>query len=240
MRVLLVGYGKMGLTIEKILIKRGHNVVGVIDSNNSNDVVKYSSENTDVAIEFTQPASAFRNISSLVRAGVKVVSGTTAWLDQKPEVDKITIAEKGGFLYASNFSIGVNLFFHINEMLAKLMNTHTQYDVKIDEIHHTQKKDAPSGTALSLYDGVVNNLDRKSDWELEKASSPNVVRIDAIRSPHVPGTHKVSYSSDIDTIDISHTAHTREGFALGAVIAAEWIADKVGVFDMSDVLKVNG
>ncbi|MFY0626667.1 MAG: 4-hydroxy-tetrahydrodipicolinate reductase [Reichenbachiella sp.] len=235
MKVALVGYGKMGQAIEKILLERGHTISKTISINNPDDIQNIDSDNTDVAIEFTAPESAFANISNCLSNGVPVVSGSTGWLDQYIEVEKLCKEKKGGFFYASNYSLGVNIFFKINQVLAKMMNGHG-YESSMLEVHHTQKLDAPSGTAITLAEGLIENLKEKTSWINEAANQKDQIGIISERKENVPGTHVVTYESDIDTLEISHVAHSRKGFAMGAVLAAEWLVGKEGVFSMEDLL----
>ncbi|MBP6040720.1 MAG: 4-hydroxy-tetrahydrodipicolinate reductase [Flavobacterium sp.] len=230
MKIALLGYGKMGKVIERIALERGHEIVLKKDENNTYEGLS----NADVAIDFSVPSAAVENISSSFHANVPVVSGTTGWLDRYDEVITLCKEKKGGFISSSNFSLGVNLFFEINDYLAKIMAPYTSYSVAMEEIHHTQKLDAPSGTAISLAKGVIENSPY-TNWTLDQANA-NEIHIDAKRIADVPGTHTVTYNSEVDSIEIKHTAHNREGFALGAVIAAEWLAGKQGVFTMKDVL----
>ena len=231
MKIALLGYGRMGQTIERLAVKRGHEIVLKVDENS----VEYNIQNADIAIDFSVPSAAFNNITSCFKNGVPVVSGTTGWLKQYEEALKICSENKGAFIYASNFSLGVNVFFELNEYLAKMMANLKNYTVSMEEIHHTKKLDAPSGTAITLAEGVIKNTDYK-DWALNVTNSPDELPIVAKRIPDVPGTHEVTYTSNIDTIAIKHTAHSREGFALGAIVAAEWLLGKEGVFSMRDVL----
>ena len=230
MKIALLGYGKMGKVIERIALERGHEIVLKKDENNTYEGLS----NADVAIDFSVPSAAVENISSSFHANVPVVSGTTGWLDRYDEVITLCKEKKGGFISSSNFSLGVNLFFEINDYLAKIMAPYTSYSVAMEEIHHTQKLDAPSGTAISLAKGVIENSPY-TNWTLDQATA-NEIHIDAKRIADVPGNHTVTYNSEVDSIEIKHTAHNREGFALGAVIAAEWLAGKQGVFTMKDVL----
>ncbi|MBI1667197.1 4-hydroxy-tetrahydrodipicolinate reductase [Capnocytophaga periodontitidis] len=230
MKIALLGYGKMGKTIEQIAVARGHEIVLKID----NAETPYNITIADVAIEFSTPNSAFANISNSLTHKVPVVAGTTGWLSQYNEAVALCKAQQTAFLYASNFSIGVNVFFALNKTLAKLMSGLKEYEVAIEEIHHTQKLDAPSGTAITLAEGIIAETD-KAGWHLDTAGE-NEIPIVAKRIDNTPGTHIITYSSEVDTIEIKHTAHNRNGFALGAVMAAEWIVDKQGVFTMSDVL----
>ena len=231
MKIALLGYGKMGQVIERIALERGHEIVLKKDENNTFEGLS----NADVAIDFSVPMAAVENISSCFHANVPVVSGTTGWLEHYDEMAKLCAAKNGGFISSSNFSLGVNIFFEINEYLAKIMSKFDSYSVQMEEIHHTQKLDAPSGTAISLAKGVIENSAYK-EWTLENAASDQI-HIETKRIGTVPGTHTVTYNSAVDAIEIKHTAHNREGFALGAVIAAEWIVGKQGIFTMKDVLE---
>lgn len=233
MKIALLGYGKMGQTIEKIALSRGHEIVIKIDK----DAESYDISDAEVAIDFSIPDAAVHNISNCLNHSVPIISGTTGWLERYEEMETLCRKKKGAFLYASNFSLGVNIFFELNKQLAKMMGNLEQYEVQIEEIHHKQKLDEPSGTAITLAEGVIEHT-KHGQWELDKATKENSIPITAIRSPEVPGTHTVRYGSEVDCIDIKHTAHTRQGFALGAVVAAEWIADKKGVFSMKDVLGI--
>jgi len=230
MKIALLGYGKMGKTIEKIAIERGHEVVLKIDEN----IEDHDLSMADVAIDFSVPQAAFNNITTCFKNQLPVICGTTGWLENYEKAVEICKQENSAFLYASNFSIGVNLFFGLNEKLAKMMKVFSNYSVEIEEIHHTQKLDAPSGTAISLAQQIISNSSKKA-WQLNKAGE-NEIPIYAKRIENVPGTHTVSYKSEIDSIEIKHTAHSREGFALGAIIAAEWLKDKKGVYNMKDVI----
>ena len=232
MKIALLGYGRMGKEIEKIAISRGHEIV--IKKNNND---KIDINLADVAIDFSVPTSAFLNISNCLNNNVPVISGTTGWLEKFNEVVDLCNQKKGAFIYASNFSLGVNIFFELNKQLAKMMNSLNDYTISMEEIHHTKKLDAPSGTAITLAEGIIENTS-KEKWELDKKTSENSIQIDAKRIPEVPGTHSVWYNSDVDSIEIKHTAHNRKGFALGAVVAAEWILGKTGVFTMKDVLNI--
>jgi 4-hydroxy-tetrahydrodipicolinate reductase len=251
-RIMLIGYGKMGQAIEKIALQRGNTIVYKIDVNNSDDLKNISSKDVDVAIEFTQPESAYQNVKTCLQNGIPVVCGTTGWLEHKPEIEAMCKARNGAFFYASNYSIGVNIFFKVNEFLANMMNEYPDYQIAIEEIHHTQKKDAPSGTAITLAEGIFKNIPRKTEWVLDENNiaknthsqnnlsiKPNQIPISALRITDVPGTHTIFYQSEIDTIEIKHTAHTRYGFALGATLAAEFLVGKKGVFDMNDLLFAN-
>ena len=230
MKIALLGYGKMGKTIEKIAIERGHEVVLKIDENIEN----FDLSQADIAIDFSVPNAAFNNITTCFKNKLPVICGTTGWLANYDKAVEICNQENVAFLYASNFSIGVNLFFELNQKLVKMMNPFSNYSVEIEEVHHIQKLDAPSGTAISLAEQIIQNSYKKS-WKLNRAEE-NEIPIYAKRIENVPGTHTVSYKSKIDSIEIKHTAHSREGFALGAIIAAEWLKDKKGVYRMKDVL----
>jgi len=231
MKIALLGYGKMGQTIEKIAVSRGHEIVVIVDKNTE----KYDINLADVAIDFSIPTVAVNNISNCFNNQVPVVSGTTGWLKNYDSMVELCNQKGGGFIYASNFSLGVNIFFELNKHLAKMMKNLSQYNVSMEEIHHKQKLDEPSGTAITLAEGVIEHTKYKG-WEVDKATKEINIPIKAIRSPEVPGTHIVDYSSEVDSIEIKHTAHNRKGFALGAVIAAEWLVGKKGVFSMRDVL----
>jgi 4-hydroxy-tetrahydrodipicolinate reductase len=235
MKILLIGYGKMGKTIEGIALNRGNEIAGRIDVGNN---LQDFNGPVDVAIEFTQPEAAVKNLKTCFDKGIPVVCGTTGWGNQQAEVEAYCKSKGGTLLYSSNFSLGVNIFFKLNEYLARIMQHYPQYDVSIDETHHTQKKDAPSGTAISLANGVLKNLTRKTEWKLGKAESSEQLSIHSFRVDPAPGTHVVKYQSAIDDVEITHTAHSREGFALGAVVVAEWLAGKKGIFTMDDFLKL--
>lgn len=232
MKIALLGYGKMGQTIERIALERGHEIVLKKDEFNTYEGLS----NADVAIDFSIPTAAVENISNCFYANVPVISGTTGWLERFDEMVALCEEKKGAFISSSNFSLGVNLFFGLNEYLAKMMSKFDSYKVNMEEIHHTQKLDAPSGTAISLAKGVIENSNY-TNWTLGEAKE-NLIHIEALRIGDVPGTHTVTYNSSVDSIEIKHTAHNREGFALGAVIAAEWIVGKQGVFTMRDVLNL--
>lgn len=236
MKIALIGYGKMGKTIEEIAVQRGHVIVLRIDEINISDFTKENISKADVSIEFTGPHSAYENIKKAIEFEIPVVCGSTGWLEKLQEIQQLCQLKKGTFLYASNFSVGVNIFFEINKRLASLMATHTDYDVNIIEIHHTQKKDAPSGTAITLAEQTLDNIKRKKSWVNKISDNVEELEILSERIDPAPGTHKVKYSSAIDDIEIIHTAHSRKGFALGAVLAAEYIYNKKGLFSMKDVL----
>lgn len=233
MNIALLGYGRMGQTIEKIALKRGHNVVLTIDK----DDTDYDITKADVAIDFSIPSVAFNNISHCLKNNVPVVSGTTGWLKDFEKAVHLCKEHNGAFIYASNFSLGVNIFFELNNMLAKMMGNLKDYKVCMEEIHHTQKLDAPSGTAISLANGIIENHSNYNDWKLDQEGE-HTIPIVAKRIPDVPGTHTIEYISEVDTLKIEHVAHNRQGFALGAVIAAEWLVGKTGIFSMRDVLNI--
>ncbi|MCI2227653.1 4-hydroxy-tetrahydrodipicolinate reductase [Polaribacter sp. MSW13] len=232
MKIALLGYGRMGKEIEKVAISRGHEIV--IKKNNEEDI---DVNLADVAIDFSIPSSAFNNISNCINNNVPVISGTTGWLEKYKDAIALCKEKQGAFIYASNFSLGVNIFFELNRQLAKMMHTLEDYSISMEEIHHTRKLDAPSGTAITLAEGIIENSSKKK-WELGKSISENSIPISAKRIADIPGTHTVLYNSEVDAIEIKHTAHNRKGFALGAVVAAEWIVDKTGVFSMKDVLNI--
>jgi len=230
MKIALLGYGKMGKVIERIALERGHEIVLRKSSNISFNGL----ETADVAIDFSVPDSAVCNISECFATNIPVVSGTTGWLEQYDKIVTLCNEKNGAFIYGSNFSLGVNIFFELNEYLAKIMANLNQYKVSMEEIHHTQKLDAPSGTAISLANGVIKNS-AYQEWTLENPREDQI-HIEAKRIENIPGTHSVFYDSEVDQIEIKHTAHSREGFALGAVVAAEWLVGKKGVYTMKDVL----
>lgn len=230
MKIALLGYGKMGKTIERLAQERGHEIVFRI----TEDVEKFDLEQADVAIDFSVPDAAFNNITTCFQKQVPVISGTTGWLKRYPEAVEICKKNDAAFIYASNFSLGVNLFFEFNKKLAAMMSKFTEYNISLEEIHHTQKLDAPSGTAITLAEQIIENT-TKTGWKLGEASEEEIP-ITAKRIENVPGTHTINYDSPVDTIKIEHIAHSRDGFALGAIIAAEWLQYKKGVFTMKDVL----
>ena len=236
MKIALIGYGKMGRTIEELAIERGHSIGLIIDVDSIDHFTKENLDKCDVAIEFTGPGSAIKNILHCLESGIPVVSGSTGWLKDLDEVVNSCNKNKGSFLCASNFSVGVNLFFELNKQLARIMNNHSEYDVSLEETHHTQKKDAPSGTAITLADELIKEIPGKKQWVNRPSSEPGDLVIVSKRTDPVPGTHSVRYCSAIDDIEIIHTAHSRKGFALGAVLAAEYIHDKKGVFSIGKVL----
>ena len=236
MKIALLGYGKMGKSIEVIAKDRGHQISIKIDSKNLNSLTIESFNEIDVAIDFSTPSTAKNNIELALKSKTPIISGTTGCLEQIEEMKNLCLVENTAFLYASNFSLGVNLFFELNKKLALLMSNHQNYEVSMEEIHHTQKLDAPSGTSISLAEQVINSQELKKEWVLDTKTKPEELLIQASRKNKVPGTHIVKYESDIDSITIEHEAHSREGFALGAVIAAEWLLPKKGVYTMKDVL----
>lgn len=238
-KIALVGYGKMGKAIEKIALNKSHEISFRIDKNSISDLDKISKENTDVIIEFTGPESAFHNLERLLPTGIPIVSGSTGWTDKLEYARALCLEYNNAFLWASNFSVGVNLFFEINKRLAEMMSKYKEYTPSIEEVHHTQKLDAPSGTAITTAEGILKYYKDLEGWKLEEGEqqeSSDHLYIKSIREDPAPGTHTVTYRSAIDDIQLQHTAHSREGFALGAVIAAEFIVDKKGVFTMQDVL----
>ncbi len=236
MKIALIGYGKMGKAIESIALSKGHEIVLKIDIQNNQDFTEAALQKADVAIEFTGPHSAFENVKKCIAWGVPVVSGSTGWLDHWAEIKDLCAEKNGTLIYSSNYSIGVNLFFELNKQLAQLMESYNSYDVSMTEVHHTEKKDAPSGTAISLAEQILTNLGRKNKWVNTASGNSNELVIQSERIDPAPGTHIVKYSSEVDDIEIIHTAHTRIGFASGAVLAAEFAFEKKGTFTMKDVL----
>lgn len=236
MKIALIGYGKMGKIIEEIALQRSHEIILKIDINNLDEFTAENLAKADAAIEFTGPHSAFENVKKILSFGTPLVCGSTGWLDKFDEIKKLVADKNGAFLYASNFSIGVNIFFELNKKLATLMAPHSDYEIGIKEIHHTQKKDAPSGTAITLAEQILERNKRKKRWVNENSENVDDLEIISERIDPAPGTHIVKYSSTIDDIEIIHTAHSRKGFALGAVMAAEFIKGKKGNFSMKDVL----
>lgn len=236
MKIAIIGYGKMGQVIEKIAIGRGHEISLKLSS--EDDINQINTENTDVAVEFTNPKSAYNNIEHCIKSGVPVISGSTGWLDKFDNIKELTEIQNGAFFYASNFSVGVNIFFRLNEILAKMMNPMTDYKISMEEIHHTEKKDSPSGTGITLAEGIISQNEKLERWVNEPSSSPKELQIISKRIDKVPGTHTIKYDSPVDSIEITHTAHSREGFGLGSVLAAEWIIGKKGVFGMNDMIKL--
>ena len=233
MKIALFGYGKMGKEIEQIALQRGHEIVLKIKGTEEYDISQ-----ADIAIDFSIPNVALSNIVSCFRNNVPVISGTTGWLDDFDKAIDVCKENNGSFIYASNFSIGVNIFFELNKQLAKMMNSQKEYSINVEEIHHTKKLDTPSGTAITLAEGIINNTSKR-DWQLKETQiNDGTIPIEAKRILDVPGTHIISYESQIDSIEIKHTAHNRKGFALGAVIAAEWLNNKIGIYTMKDVLNI--
>lgn len=245
MNILLLGYGKMGKTIERIALERGHHIAGRINIDNVADLDQIQSGDVDAVIEFSSPESAVHNLTYCLEHGWPVVCGTTGWLGHRADIEALCQAKKGAFFYASNYSIGVNLFFKLNKTLAQFMRNYPSYRVSMTEIHHTEKKDAPSGTAITLAEGVMEHLPHKRRWTVSEAggdpvaAADDAIDIESLREGTVPGTHTVRYDSVVDRIEISHVAHSREGFALGAVMAAEWLVGREGVFGMDDLLNFN-
>lgn len=236
LQIALLGYGKMGKAIEEIALKRGHKIVLKITDENLEDLTSENITKADVAIEFSTPASAVNNILFCLQNKVPVISGTTGWLHDLEKIEKECVEVNGAFLYASNFSVGVNLFFELNKKLASLMSAHTDYKIQIEEVHHTHKKDAPSGTAITLAEQIIELHPDIESWKNEVTKNNSELPIISKRIDEVPGTHSVKYGSDVDEIEIIHTAHNRSGFATGAVLAAEYVHDKKGIFTMKDVL----
>jgi 4-hydroxy-tetrahydrodipicolinate reductase len=239
MKIALIGYGKMGKAIEEIAISRGHEITHRISSSNPIQTIDLS--DSDVAIEFTRPDLAIEHIHYCINQNLPIVVGTTAWQEKLSEVSNFVKLRNGAMLHASNFSVGVNIFFELNRTLSKLMSNHPEYKIEVEEIHHVQKLDAPSGTAVSLLNDILIENKNYSDWDLVSdfnETDSNKIPVIAKREPDVPGTHEINYASEIDTITIKHIAHNRKGFALGAVLAAEFLNGKSGVYTMSDVLKI--
>lgn len=246
MKIVLLGYGKMGQLIERFAMKRGHEVVLIIDERNRNSITPEDLEDADMAIDFSTPHAALENISLCFESNLPLVVGTTGWYEHLDEVKETCLEADQSFLYGSNFSIGVNIFFHINKMLAKAINPYKQYDVQVEEIHHIHKLDAPSGTAITIAEGILENNDEKKTWVNSVEGSgeeiipkANELLIESLRIEEVPGTHTVLYSSEVDQIELKHTAHSREGFALGAVIAAEWLLGKKGFYQVTEMFDFN-
>ena len=237
MNIALIGYGKMGKAIETIAKERGHRIALIIDQQNLQYLTKENLQKIDVAIEFTGPHSAVSNLSNCINAGTPVVCGSTGWLQQWDEIKNLCQQQQGALIYASNFSVGVNLFFELNKQLAVLMNNHPAYKISVEETHHTEKKDAPSGTAISLAEQILQQISRKKNWTMASPADDEIL-ISSKRIDPAPGTHTIKYSSAIDDIEITHTAHNRIGFATGAVLAAEFLLNKTGLFSMKDVLGI--
>jgi 4-hydroxy-tetrahydrodipicolinate reductase len=239
MKIAIIGYGRMGKMIEEAALQKGHTIGLVIDLNNQADLTARNIASHDVAIEFTTPASAWNNISVCFDADTPVVSGTTGWLERIPELKERCLRENHAFVYSSNFSIGVNILFHINRQLAKLINPLDQYKPRIEEIHHTRKLDAPSGTAISLAQGLIGEINRLQNWELSETADNQTIPVKAIRADDIIGIHEVIYESDVDTLSVRHSAKNRKGFVHGTILAAEFIVNKKGFFTMEDVLGFN-
>lgn len=237
MNIALIGYGKMGHAIEKIAVSRGHSIVARVDAN-PQDWETLKNVKADVAIEFSIPAKAAENLKKCLEMGIPVLSGTTGWLAEKASVDQIALSKSVPFFYASNYSLGVNLFFKLNEYLARLVSQYPQYEIAMEEIHHTQKKDAPSGTAITLAEGILKQFKQKTGWALAGNRTSTEIPITSKRMDPYPGQHTITYHSTVDDIEIRHTAHSREGFALGAVLVAEWLPAQKGVLGMDDFLKL--
>ncbi|MFO7829607.1 MAG: 4-hydroxy-tetrahydrodipicolinate reductase [Bacteroidales bacterium] len=236
MKIVIIGYGKMGKEIEKMALQQGHEIILKIDQDNRKEFESDQFKQADVAIEFSNPENAYQNILQCFKADVPVVSGTTGWMNDFEKAVEVCKSENKTFFYASNFSLGVNIFFKVNEYLAKMMDNYSDYKVNIEETHHTQKLDAPSGTAISLAKGVINNIGRLSKWEKENTQNENSIPVASFREGSVPGNHKVIYESSFDKICIEHDAKSRQGFAMGAILAAEFIHNKKGYFTMDDLL----
>lgn len=246
MKIALLGYGKMGQIIERFALERGHEIVLKVNIDNQEELTVSNLRKADVAIDFSTPDAAIGNIYTCFDANVPVVVGTTGWYGQLQEVKNDCLQRNNALLYGSNFSIGVNLFFHMNKMLARVMNNFPAYEVQVEEIHHTQKLDSPSGTAMTIAEGIVDNLDRKSEWVNELVGTPfdEIIKkeqllIESHRIENIPGTHTVVYSSEVDEIEFKHTAHSRSGFALGAVVAAEWLEKRQGFYNITDIFDFN-
>lgn len=246
MKLALLGYGKMGQIIERFALERGHEVVLKITIDNLQDLTVANLAKADVAIDFSAPDAVVNNIYKCFEASVPIVVGTTGWYGKLQEIKNDCLSSNNTLLYGSNFSIGVNLFFYLNKVLAKLMNNYPAYEVQVEEIHHTQKLDAPSGTAMTIAEDIIENLDRKTEWlnEIVGTPIPEIIKneqllIESHRIENVPGTHTVVYSSEVDDIEIKHTAHSRAGFALGALVAAEWLQNKQGFYNVADVFNFN-
>jgi len=237
MKIALLGYGRMGKTIEAIALDRGHEIVIKTSDIVPSQTVISDIKKADIAIDFSIPNAAFSNISICLNNNIPVISGTTGWLDDYNKIVDLCEQKKGAFIYASNFSLGVNIFFELNKTLAKMMSALKDYNVDLEEIHHTQKLDAPSGTAITLAEGIVENHNGFNSWQLD-GNEDKVLPITAKRIENVPGTHSITYKSEVDTIKVEHIAHNRQGFALGAVVAAEWLVGKTGVYTMKDVLNI--
>ena len=236
MRIGIIGYGKMGKAIASIAAERGHQIAETIDIDNRDSLKVWRPEEVDVAVEFTVPNQAFDNIKQCIKLGIPVVSGTTGWLEKKPELDQYCQLNNGTYFYASNYSLGVNITFQVNRYLARIMNAYQDFSVSMEEIHHTEKKDAPSGTAITLSQGIIDELDRINRWSLGVEADPGTLPINSLREGKVPGTHTVKYTTEFDEITLKHKALSRHGFALGAVLVTEWIQNRKGILTMDDFL----
>lgn len=246
MKIVILGYGKMGQLIEKFALKRGHEIALIVDAHNRESITAEDLADADIAIDFSTPDAALANISLCFEADLPLVVGTTGWYEHLQEVKETCIEANQSLLYGSNFSIGVNIFFHINRLLAKAVSPYQQYDVQVEEIHHIHKLDAPSGTAITIAEGIIENSDVKKTWvnqvvgsDEEVVNQPNELLIESLRIEEVPGTHTVLYSSEVDQIEFKHTAHNRDGFALGAVVAAEWLYGKKGFYQVTEIFDFN-
>lgn len=238
MNIAIIGYGRMGQTIESIALDRRHEIKAIIDVDNKEDIHHLHRKNIHAAIEFTQPESAYKNITALLQQNIPVVSGTTGWLDKMEEIKKLVVETDTGFFYAPNYSIGVNLFFAINEFAARLMNKFPDFGVHIEEVHHIHKLDSPSGTAIHMANDILKATDRMDSWVNHDKPDKGQLGIHSARKPDVPGIHSTMYTGDFDEIEIKHTATSRHGFATGAVLAAEYISDKKGIHSMKDLLEI--
>ncbi|MBD1430643.1 MULTISPECIES: 4-hydroxy-tetrahydrodipicolinate reductase [Sphingobacterium] len=246
MKIVILGYGKMGQLIEKFALKRGHEIALIVDAHNRESITAEDLADADIAIDFSTPDAALANISLCFEADLPLVVGTTGWYEHLQEVKETCLEANQSLLYGSNFSIGVNIFFHINRLLAKAVSPYQQYDVQVEEIHHIHKLDAPSGTAITIAEGIIDNSDVKKTWvnqvvgsDEEVVNQPNELLIESLRIEEVPGTHTVLYSSEVDQIEFKHTAHNRDGFALGAVVAAEWLYGKKGFYQVTEIFDFN-
>lgn len=239
MKIALIGYGKMGKTIEKLALEKKDEIVVKIDDTTLDQFTEENLKRADVAIEFSTPEVAFNNISKCINSGIPVVSGTTGWLHRYSEIEHLCKQKNGGFFYASNYSLGVNIFFKVNEYLAKIMNNFPEFDVAIDETHHIHKLDAPSGTAITIAEGILKNIVRKTAWEKESTDNSSKIAVKSHRIGEHPGEHVVKYNSPIETVEILHTSKSREGLAMGALMAARYMQNKVGIFGMDDLLSIS-
>ncbi|WP_347156868.1 4-hydroxy-tetrahydrodipicolinate reductase [Pontibacter chitinilyticus] len=238
MRILLIGYGKMGKTIEQMALAKGHQIAGIVDHTNAEELQQYTAAQVDVAIEFTHPEAAFGNIAYCLQQQIPVVVGSTGWLNRFQEAVILCEQHQGAFFYASNFSVGVNLFFHFNEYIASKMQAYPAYEVGIKEVHHLQKVDKPSGTGITAAEGILSIYKNLKGWVSDNPEEKNKLNITSEREPEVVGTHIVTYRSEVDTIELSHMAHSRAGFAAGALMAAEWLPSRRGVYGMKDMLNL--